>query len=98
MDLEATEPFGRTISGEWKEQTQIESEGLVMKKSRWDIRTGMGKIEQVYQLRRSEAAKVIGTSLMENKALEKMGEDEIRCGWGVFPEWKVNPFLLRDPK
>ena len=40
----------------------------------------MGKIEQVYRLRRSEAAKEIGTSLMENKALEKMGEDEIRCG------------------
>ena len=52
-----------------------------MKKSRWDIRTGMGKIEQVYWLRRSQAAKVIGgTSLMENKALEKMGEDEIGCG------------------
>ncbi|KAI4586400.1 hypothetical protein MJG53_004187 [Ovis ammon polii x Ovis aries] len=39
----------------------------------------MGKIEQVYRLRRSQAAKVIGgTSLMENKALEKMEEDEIR--------------------
>ena len=64
-----------------RSKPRFESEGLVMKKSRWDIRTGMGKIEQVYWLRRSQAAKVIGgTSLMENKALEKMGEDEIGCG------------------
>ena len=35
---------------------------------------------------------------MENKALEKNGEDEITCRWGVFPGQEVSPFLFRDPK
>lgn len=35
---------------------------------------------------------------MENKALEKNGEDEITCRWGVCLGQEVSPFLFRDPE
>lgn len=50
--------LGESSQESGRSKPRFESEGLVMKKSRWDIRTGMGKIEQVYWLRRSQAAKV----------------------------------------